>query len=546
MRSEVVKFKTLDGATTYNSVNDWDMRLLHCDEQKPAPKFERIDVPGANGSVDVSTALSGDIPFNDREVDLTFFKNCTDHNAAFALANTVASAIHGKQLQIQTPDSYTDGNTWYIGDVEVTQVAFDDRGCQVDVHAVCDPFRYSASGSSQLLNGAAPTQLTAAPILELTNDEFDTFGLQFTFSGAAVAPWYDVPALAVETAASDNLFDLDLVNLRGKTVKSGEDWQKSNNIQQSAQTVDFGAVNLNWCERAVLTATSATSNISNVRIPFTMDSHLYVIVESSEVTAKGSVTVDGASVSAGVKVTALELIAGSIQANGLVSSSSSQVVGTLAAPAIGSEFNNVIDCGTVDHTLGQIAIDLTGVTASSFKARVMIVKDGIAVSQFVEPEITIGRVTLPQALEASSLGSDEYVSYPPEAYIERTSGDSSHIAAQSITEWARDAKYCEFAAVNSSGWMMEDPVWNADVAVWPTQTVTIDAGDMPVYPQMMVVVHYGAVVAYNGSEYILPRTDASFVTLDTLLNRNSNVIDYIIFNSNYVTLDMLAWRKGVL
>lgn len=546
MRSEVVKFKTLDGVTTWDSVTDWDMRLTHCDEQKPAPKFERVDIPGANGSIDLSTALSNDIPFEDREVDLTFFKLCDDHDDAFDLANTVANAIHGKQLHIQTPDSYTDGNTWYTGDVEITACVFEDRGCEISVHAVCDPFRYSATdGTLQLTPAGAPTAMTAAQILEVANNEFDTPALQFDFNNHVSSGWANVPALGVACACTDNLFDIDLVNLRGKTVKTNESWQKSNNIAQSGQTIDFGAVNYQWQERAVLTATNATADIYNVRIPFCNGSHLYIIVQSDPITAKGSVTVDGSTIAAGVHVSRVNAIAGSIGADGITSAGNYAQIGTLSAPSVGQSIDAVIDCGTLSYSAGQIYIDVTGITSANVTAQVVLVDDGLSVTEFIDPDISVEIVQLPFPLTRKKVSGvwkhDEYTSTPPHAEIDQlTTG--AVIEAPSFIDWPRDTKWCEFEAVDSSGWIMQYPEYNAQVSIWPMGSGTADTGAQPCYPAVVNTSGSGgSVVSYNGNEFIV-YDDAE---LSALLSRGSNAVTWATFNTSSVSPE-LTWPIGAL
>lgn len=544
MRSNVVKFK--EGATTYNSVADWGFTLTHCDEQKPAPKFERIEVPGANGSVDVSAALSGDIPFGDREIYFTFFKNCADHDAAFALANTVASAIHGKQMDIQTPDSYENGNTWYSGDVEITKCRFEDRACEIDVKAVCMPFRYSATdGTLQLTPAGAPTAITAAQILEVSNDEFNTPALQFDFNNHISSGWANVPALGVACARTDNLFDIDFVNLRGKTVKTNESWQKSNNIAQSGQAINFGAVNYQWQERAVLTATNATDNIYNVRLPFCNGSHLYVLVQSDSVTATGSVTVDGSTVAAGIRVSSVSAIASSIGADGIATAGVYSQIGTLSAPSVGQSIDAVIDCGTLSYSAGQIYIDVTGITSTSVTAQIVLVKSGATVTEFIEPDINIEVVQLPVPLTRKKVGGvwkhDEYTSTPPHAEIDQlTTG--AVIEAQSFINWPRDTKWCEFEAVNSSGWIMQYPEYNAQVSIWPMGSGTADTGAQPCYPAVVNTSGSGGVVvSYNGNEFIV-YDDAE---LSTLLSRGPNAVTWATFNTSNISPE-LTWPIGAL
>lgn len=546
MRSNVVKFK--EGATTYNSVADWGFTLTHCDEQKPAPKFERIEVPGANGSVDVSAALSGDIPFGDREIYFTFFKNCADHDAAFALANTVASAIHGKQMDIQTPDSYEDGDTWYSGDVEITECRFEDRACEIDVKAVCGPFRVAASTSSLALSAGTSTALTAAPILELANDEFDTPGLQFDFNDLASTSFHETPVLGALYARSDNLFDLDLMNLRGKTVKTGESWQKSNVISQDGQIIDFGAVNLNWCERAVVTATNATANISNVRLPFSGDTHCYVFIHADEVSAKGNVVINGVTRTPEIDVRYTNSIMGSIGDNGIASSGAGGSFGGITNITLNASIDTVIDCGVVSPTIGQIAIDVIGITSANVTAQIMFVKDGISVSQWVEPLIEVERVTLPQLLErklvSGSQVMDTYKSTPPFAQISKQTAGIT-VNAQSFKNWPRDTKYCEFASIDNSGWFMSYPRWNAAVTVWSTQTGTADTGAQPAYPSVVLAGGwFGVVLTYNGTEHIVNST--SSIQLDTPLNRGANTVEWVRFNNWPYPNPYMTWPVGKL
>lgn len=546
MRSNVVKFK--DGATTYNSVADWGFTLTHCDEQKPAPKFERIDVPGANGSVDVSTALRGDIPFKDREVELTFFKNCSDHDAAFALANTVASAIHGKQMDIQTPDSYEDGDTWYSGDVEITECRFDDRACEIDVKAVCGPFRIANTVSSLSLNIGTSNALTAAPVLELANNEFNTPGLQFDFNDLASTSFHETPVLGALYARSDNLFDLDLTNLRGKTVKTGESWQKSNVISQDGQTIDFGAVNLNWCERAVVTATNATANISNVRLPFSGNTHCYVFIHADEVTAKGNVTIGGVTRTPEIDVRYTNSIGSDIGDNGITTTGTSGSFGGITNITLNASIDAVVDCGVVSPSIGQIAIDVIGITSANVTAQIMFVKDGVSVSQWVEPLIEVERVTLPQPLErklvSGSQVMDTYKSTPPFAQINKQTAGTT-VNAQSFKNWPRDTKYCEFASIDNSGWVMDAPQWNAAVTVWSTQTGTADTGAQPAYPSVVLAGGwYGVVVIYNDVEHIV--NNSLVVQLDTPLNRGENTVKWVRFNEYWLPAPYMTWPVGKL
>ena len=535
MRSEVVKFKT-HGGTTYDSVNDWGFRLLHCDEQKPSPKFERVDIPGANGSIDLSTALSSDIPFKDRIVELTFFKLCNDHNAAYSLAGTVAEKIHGKQLMIQTPDSYTDGGTWYTGDVEITSCIFEDRGCEINVKCTCDPFRVSSTGGTQALTASTKAVVTSGNRIGVVSPgDLDSNGLQFRFAYSS-GGYVTHNAVAATFARNDNLFDVNLTNVRLKTCKTGESWKNSGKMRVSGQAIEYGATSDQWVERVVFTGTNAISNISNPRIAFPW-AHLYVFVESDNVTAKSNVTYDGSSITPGVKVRIVSNAIGDIDSGGITNGGI--YTGTnLAAPNVGQSFNNIIDCGTLDGYVGQIAVDVVGVTCTTVTVHLMLQLDSLpAPTAFVEPSIEQIKVSLPHSLNSTA---DTYTSMMPHAWVTDNGIDYD---APTIENWPRDAVYIDFAAVDDSGWLQLFPMYNIEINDWPEKTVTISNGSMPTYPTATTDAN-GAVIEYNSNINVVS-PNATDAELPTLLNAGSNTITYTLPGSNSASA-MLNWSKGVL
>ena len=538
MRSEVVKFKT-HGGTTYDSVNDWGFRLLHCDEQKPAPKFERVDVPGANGSIDLSTALSNDIPFEDRIVELTFFKLCNDHNAAYSLAGTVAEKIHGKQLMIQTPDSYTDGGTWYTGDVEITSCIFEDRGCEINVKCTCDPFRVSSTGGTQALTASTKAVITSGNRIGVVSPgDLDSNGLQFRFAYSSGG--YRVHnAVAATFARNDNLFDVNLTNVRLKTCKTGESWKNSGKMRVSGQAIEYGATSKDWVERVVFTATNATSNVDYPQFPFSSStSHLYVFIESDTITDSGNVTYDGTTVSPSVRVTRNYLPAGDVNSGGLVNGGITNT-DTLTAPAIGQSFSHVIDCsGWLQNGLGEINVDVVGVTCKTVTVHLMLQLDSLpAPTVWVEPSIEQIKVSLPHSLNTAP---DTYTSMMPHAWVTDNGVDYD---APTIEGWPRDAVYIDFSAVDDSGWLQFYPPYDVEINDWPEKTVTITNGSMPTYPTATTDAN-GAVIEYNSNINIVP-PNATDAELPTLLNAGSNTITYTLPGSNSASAT-LNWSKGVL
>lgn len=82
----------------------------------PAQKTTYIDLPGADGSLDVSDTLTGYPLFEDREGSLNFYVlNDHDHYNWATTYSDIMSYLHGKQLHAileDDPDWYYDGRFW--------------------------------------------------------------------------------------------------------------------------------------------------------------------------------------------------------------------------------------------------------------------------------------------------------------------------------------------------------------------------------------------------------------------------------------------------
>lgn len=105
-----------------------------------APKTNFKDVPGADGSLDMTEALGVGVKYKDRTIKWTFGLYPGDD---WALKRTqVNNAINGIRCHI-----IIDGDTgyYYDGRVEVTDHKTNGRLHQIAVRAVCKPFRYKAT-----------------------------------------------------------------------------------------------------------------------------------------------------------------------------------------------------------------------------------------------------------------------------------------------------------------------------------------------------------------------------------------------------------------
>lgn len=128
-----IKFGNKDSYSYYK------LLTLSIDIPEAMPKITKIDIPGRDGDLDVSTAIAGHIIYENREVTLRFravsddVKTCKEKRDAFV------KACHGKTVSFYVSDE--DQNFFYRGRATVQTV--EDKGYYVDIEVNIDtePFK---------------------------------------------------------------------------------------------------------------------------------------------------------------------------------------------------------------------------------------------------------------------------------------------------------------------------------------------------------------------------------------------------------------------
>ncbi len=97
----------------YDCQDDFGMLLASKDIELPTVQTKFVEVPGRDGTLDFTEALSGRPAYYDRTIKLVFVtcKNIS-HEEWPDFLSKIANAIHGKRLQIifdEDPDYYYDG-----------------------------------------------------------------------------------------------------------------------------------------------------------------------------------------------------------------------------------------------------------------------------------------------------------------------------------------------------------------------------------------------------------------------------------------------------
>ena len=198
--------------TDFGGVHSYrDLHLVQAavDVQPAKPKTNFIDIPGADGSKDLSELPAGRVVFETREITWTFKLYPGDHWATKYMQ--VSNALNGRACHITLHD---DPDWYYVGRLTVDKYAVDSILHTITVVAVCQPYKL---WQTELV--ATESLTTTYKTLLLTNDRMPVVPT-ITVSAATTVEWKgDTFSLS---AGSHKVLDIELAEganyLKAKTV----------------------------------------------------------------------------------------------------------------------------------------------------------------------------------------------------------------------------------------------------------------------------------------------------------------------------------------
>lgn len=125
-----------------HNYNDWGIIMTDMDIGLPEVQTNYVEVPGRDGPIDLSTALTGEVKYNQRTLTFTFetVDRISKSNWA-SLLSKIATDIHGQRLMIVLDD---DKEFYYMG-----RCALDEYKTQYGLQTItivcdCDPYKYDS------------------------------------------------------------------------------------------------------------------------------------------------------------------------------------------------------------------------------------------------------------------------------------------------------------------------------------------------------------------------------------------------------------------
>lgn len=122
----------------YKTYDDWGLKLQNVKISFPEIKRKEMNVPGMDGSLDLSEILTGEVNFENRTVQYTF--DISDDPVKWAyLISKIGSSIHGRKLKIV--NDY-DKSYYYEGRVAVDTVKSSYAQSQLVITGQVAPYKY--------------------------------------------------------------------------------------------------------------------------------------------------------------------------------------------------------------------------------------------------------------------------------------------------------------------------------------------------------------------------------------------------------------------
>ena len=159
--------------------NDMNLVMTEKDIGEPVAQTYKVDVPGRNGSLDLSEFLTGDIRYSNRPLNFKFIADGSREKILTAIDEMMM--FHGQQAEIISDDYL---NYFYRGRISISHK---DNGCYAEFEMSVDaePFRmarrksifsYTVETSKECLilnNGMSivPTITTTAAVTIIRNDQ---------------------------------------------------------------------------------------------------------------------------------------------------------------------------------------------------------------------------------------------------------------------------------------------------------------------------------------------------------------------------------------
>lgn len=127
-----------------NTYKDYKLLIQSLLISTPNPKEELIDIPGADGELDFSETLTGDIKYQKRTITISLAKR--KNESCLAEYSKIQNDLHSKTMKIILSN---DPNFYYFGKVKVKDYDRYSLLHAIDIECDVEPYKYDLTSSDE-------------------------------------------------------------------------------------------------------------------------------------------------------------------------------------------------------------------------------------------------------------------------------------------------------------------------------------------------------------------------------------------------------------
>ena len=141
-----------------SAYDEWNIVLTKPEIPLPEPKTSTVDIKGANGLLDLSEALTGDILYNNRTIKLNF--EMMDDTDFYDLISDISNYLHGRVVTVRLTK---DEDYYYIGRASINNWECVKRKGIIVITVNCEPFKYAVQETIRTINVVHETKTITLP-----------------------------------------------------------------------------------------------------------------------------------------------------------------------------------------------------------------------------------------------------------------------------------------------------------------------------------------------------------------------------------------------
>ncbi len=160
-----IAFNDTNGTTEINTWDDWHIvASTRPVITPPSPKTKFVDIPGGNGTLDLTEVLTNSVTYNDRTGDIEFIVlnpniSVVEYDVKTLPASydrwaevysTIINSVHGKKVSLRLAD---DKDNFYSGRIWINQWQSDQEYSNITISYNLYPYKMRTEGGELVIVG---------------------------------------------------------------------------------------------------------------------------------------------------------------------------------------------------------------------------------------------------------------------------------------------------------------------------------------------------------------------------------------------------------